>query len=175
MIIRFHGHYHGWLDTLLTGVEPGLGVPGLLKITTMFSAYGDLELLRRQMENCQPQLAAVIMEPVGLIWPEDGYLQAVRDLCNEFGALLIFDEIITGIRFNPTAAEKFGVYPDLMCLGKAAANGYPLAVLVGKREYMERLNQSEVFVSGTYAGELVSLAAAKQLKVTVSGKHRGYF
>ena len=161
-VITMKGHYHGWADWTLRRVEPALGVDSDIAVAEI--GYGDLEsleyVLAPNASTWKPP-AAVIMEPIGLEEPPSGYLQDVRGLCNQYGALLIFDETITGLRFNPTAADRFGVTPDLMVLGKAIANGYPLAVLSGKPEYMQHLNQDEVFVSGTYAGDLVSLAAAK--------------
>ena len=107
--------------------------------------------------------AAVIVEPVltdGTM-PDLGYLQSVRELCDEHGALLIFDEVITGFRMAVGGAQQvFHVEPDLTCLGKAMGNGMPLAAVCGKWEYMRRLEE-DVFFSTTFAGELLSLAAAK--------------
>jgi len=168
--------YHGWHDTFLNGFEQSkgegrhaAGVPTIMwnqfieHIQDMY--YGDARVLadmvKKSYNSHRVEIAAVIMEPVGLEWPPDGYLQNVRDICDEYGIILIFDEILTGIRYNPTAYRQLGVTPDLVTIGKSMGNGYPIAALAGKREYMEHLNQDEVFVSGTYAGELVSLAASK--------------
>lgn len=157
--------YHGWHDWFLITQFPALGVPQSHEWfpQTMPVPYGDLSALIDQHEYDAPHadLAAVIMEPVGLEWPSDGYIEGIREFCKENGSLLIFDEILTGIRYNPTAYHHLGVTPDLVTIGKSMGNGYPIAALAGKREYMEHLNQDEVFVSGTYAGELVSLAASK--------------
>lgn len=168
--------YHGWHDTFLNGLEQSkgegkhaAGVPTIMwnlfieHIEDLY--YGDARVLadriKKSYNSHRVEMAAVIMEPITLEWPPDGYLHSVRDICDEYGILLIFDEILTGIRYNPTAYDQLGVVPDLVTLGKSMGNGYPIAALAGKREYMERLNQDEVFVSGTYAGELVSLAASK--------------
>jgi len=164
-IVTVQGHYHGWHDWAICYAEPALGVPDVHSMSLIDQvAYGDITDLRSALlPEADWKPAAVIMEPIGLEQPPSGYLQAVRELCDEYGALLIFDEVLTGIRFNPTAYSTFGVTPDLVTIGKAMGNGYPIAALAGKREYMERLNQDEdgVFVSGTYNGELVSLAATK--------------
>jgi glutamate-1-semialdehyde aminotransferase len=105
-------------------------------------------------------VAAVIMEPVGVIEPRDGFLQQVRELTQREGALLIFDEVVTGFRLALGGAQEyFGVTPDLACFGKAMANGYPIAAIVGRRDIMEQFD--EVFFSFTFGGETLSLAAAK--------------
>lgn len=163
--------YHGWHDWFIACQKPALGVPA--------SAKNDVVVVERKNEAQLNELlrripfAALIMEPRSLEKIESDYLNApllsepaarflkeARHVCNETGALLILDEVVTGIRANPTVASTVPVQPDLMTLGKAVANGYPLAALVGT-DAMRMLNQDEVFVSGTYGGELVSLAAAK--------------
>ena len=100
------------------------------------------------------------MEPIGVEDPKPGFLQSVRDLCTANGAVLIFDEIITGFRLHIGGAQAhFGVTPDLACFGKAMANGFPLAAVVGRRDVM--MTFDEVFFSGTFGGDAVSLAACK--------------
>jgi len=160
-ILTMKGHYHGWHDWAIAYKPPALGIPDSTyeQGLTQPVEYGNTVWLREELSP--NDVAAVIMEPINLEWPPDGYLYAVRELCDEYGVLLIFDEILTGIRYNPTAYHQLGVIPDLVTIGKSMGNGYPIAALAGKREYMKHLNQDEVFVSGTYAGELVSLAASK--------------
>lgn len=100
------------------------------------------------------------MEPVGVVEPTPGFLSEVRELCRREGALLIFDEVLTGVRFGlGGAGERFGVVPDLACFGKGLANGFPLSALVGRRKIMVLLE--EVFFSFTFGGELAALAAAR--------------
>jgi glutamate-1-semialdehyde 2,1-aminomutase/spore coat polysaccharide biosynthesis protein SpsF len=121
--------------------------------------YNDIEALERLFEAHPGQIACVVMEPVGVEPPRDGYLQAVRDLTAREGALLVFDEIITGFRLALGGAQEvYGVTPDLACFGKALANGMPLSAVVGRRDAMMVFD--EIFFSGTFGGEALSLAAA---------------
>ncbi|MGA8014974.1 MAG: aminotransferase class III-fold pyridoxal phosphate-dependent enzyme, partial [Candidatus Dormiibacterota bacterium] len=123
--------------------------------------YNDIASLRGLFEKLPEQIAAVIMEPVGVEEPVPGFLESVRALAHSHGALLLFDEVITGFRFAPGGAQElFGVVPDLAAFGKGLANGYPLAAVVGRSEIM-RLITSTAFISGTFAGDAVALAAAK--------------
>lgn len=155
-VLTTHTSYHGWADWAMK--DPAVGVPKLARQNTLRFMYGALpDKAKQPLSLC----AALIMEPAGLGLPPVGYLQELRRICTEHGIVLIFDEILSGIRGNPTDAASLGVEPDLMCLGKAMGNGYPIAAVVGKREVMEHINQAEAFCSGTYGGELVSLAAAK--------------
>lgn len=153
-ILTTRTSYHGWADWAMK--DPAVGVPKLARQNTLRFEYGTMPD-RQPLFHC----AALIMEPTGLGLPPVGYLEGLRRLCTEHGIVLIFDEILSGIRGNPTDAAHLGVEPDLMCLGKAMGNGYPIAAVVGKREFMKHMNQAEAFCSGTYGGELVSLAAAK--------------
>ncbi|MBI4658312.1 MAG: aminotransferase class III-fold pyridoxal phosphate-dependent enzyme, partial [Verrucomicrobia bacterium] len=116
------------------------------------------------------QVAAVIMEPVGVVEPKDNFLQRVRQLTEREGALLIFDEIITGFRLALGGAQEyFGVTPDLTCCGKAMGNGYPIAAIAGRREVMELFD--EIFFSFTFGGETLSLAAAKATITEMKNKN----
>jgi glutamate-1-semialdehyde aminotransferase len=100
------------------------------------------------------------MEPVGVVEPAEGYLQATKDLCKKNGALLIFDEVLTGFRIAYGGAqERYGVVPDLACYAKALANGYPLSVIGGRRDVMELFD--EIFFSFTFGGDAISLAASQ--------------
>jgi glutamate-1-semialdehyde 2,1-aminomutase/spore coat polysaccharide biosynthesis protein SpsF len=151
--------YHGWQDWSIDrsyGIR-ARGVPeDVLRLTTPFP-YNDLPALERvlQGEPC----AAVILEPVAAVPPAPGYLKGVRDLATRYGAVLVFDEVITGFRYaRGGAQEHFGVTPDLASMGKGVANGLPLALVVGKREFMAPFE--EIFFSFTFGGETASLAAA---------------
>ena len=156
--------YHGWGDW--NGVTlRDYGIPKSLKKIISEFKYNNLASLEKELKK-RP-VAGVIMEAQALTTPEPGFLQGVRDLCDEYGALLIFDEVVTGFRWSLGGAqEHFGVTPDLACLGKALANGMPLAAIVGKKEYMQELNHA--FFSMTFGGECLSLAAGietiKELK-----------
>jgi glutamate-1-semialdehyde aminotransferase/spore coat polysaccharide biosynthesis protein SpsF (cytidylyltransferase family) len=149
--------YHGWQDWYIGSTTRNLGVPpATAELTTSFP-YGDLDALEAVLR--EGDVAGVILEPISLVEPPPGYLQGVRDLCTKYGALLIFDEIITGFRIHLGGAQAvYGVTPDLSTLGKGIAAGFPLAVLCGKREYMQVLD--EAFFSFTFGGELPSIAAA---------------
>src|SRR5207244_8670291 len=117
---------------------------------------GALEALFERFPN---DVAAVVMEPINTQLPHPGYLEAVRDLAHAHGALLVYDEMVTGFRLaNGGAQELFGVTPDLACFGKAIANGMPLSAVAGRRDVM--LVFDDIFFSGTFGGETLSLAAA---------------
>lgn len=152
--------YHGWQDWYIGTTTRRKGVPQAVQALTIPFEYNDLEGLQRIFDDHPGEVAAVIMEPVGLIDPQSRFLEQVRELARREGSLLIFDEVITGFRLALGGAqEHFGLTPDLACFGKAMANGYPLSAIVGRREIMRLFN--EVFFSFTFAGETLSLAAAK--------------
>ena len=156
--------YHGWGDWNGVTLRP-YGIPKSLKKIISEFEYNNLPSLEKELKK-RP-VAAVIMEAQALTTPAPGFLQGVRDLCDKYGALLIFDEVVTGFRWSLGGAqERFGVTPDLACLGKALANGMPLAAIAGKEKYMQELNHA--FFSMTFGGECLSLAAAietiKELK-----------
>jgi len=152
--------YHGWHDWCIGTTTRDLGVPRAVAELTQTFAYNNVASLEAALDARPGQVAAVIMEPVGVIAPEPGFLEAVRDLAHRHGALLIYDEVVTGFRTHLGGAqERFGVIPDLACFGKAMANGYPLSAVVGKRDVMEVFDK--IFYSGTFGGETVSLAAGK--------------
>lgn len=152
--------YHGWQDWYIGSTLRNLGVPGATKELTQTFKYNDLESLKTLLEASPGKFAAIIMEPIGVEYPNPGFLEGVRKLADEHGALLIFDEIITGFRINIGGAQKeFGVTPDLACFGKSMANGYPISCVVGPKKYMHIFE--EIFFSFTFGGELVSLAASK--------------
>ena len=151
--------YHGWQDWFIGTTTRNLGVPEPVRALTRPFEYNNLESLRKIFRENPNRVAGVIMESVGVIEPEKGFLEGVRELAHREGALLIFDEMLTGFRLALGGAQEyFGVTPDLACFGKAMANGLPLSALVGRREAMERLET--VFFSFTFGGETLSLAAS---------------
>jgi glutamate-1-semialdehyde aminotransferase/spore coat polysaccharide biosynthesis protein SpsF (cytidylyltransferase family) len=151
--------YHGWQDWFIGTTTRSLGVPPEVAALTIPFVYNDLPSLERIFEAHPGQVAAVIMEPVGVEAPDPGFLEGVRALASAEGALLVFDEVITGFRLALGGAQElFGVLPDLTCVGKAMANGYPVSAVTGRAEVMEIFD--EIFFSFTFGGEAVSLAAA---------------
>lgn len=154
--------YHGWEDWYVAVTSRNVGVPRALSELMHSFQYNNLASLEALFAAYPEQIAAVIMEPIVFEAPAPGFLAGVRDLAHKHGALLIFDEVITGFRFALGGAqERYGVIPDLCCLGKAIANGLPLSVLAGRRDYMEEFSRLGVFISMTFGGETLSLAAAK--------------
>jgi glutamate-1-semialdehyde 2,1-aminomutase len=180
-IVKFEGQYHGVHDYALISVLPsdvsqlgdadnpvrlawGRGIPGQVADTIIPARYNNLDQLRRLFERQGEEIAAIIVEPVlgnaQGIMPRPGFHQAMRELTEEFGILLIFDEVKTGFRFGRGgAAEYFGIRPDLGTFTKAMGNGYPAAAFGGRREIMELL-PSKVSHGGTYAGNRIAAAAA---------------
>jgi glutamate-1-semialdehyde 2,1-aminomutase/spore coat polysaccharide biosynthesis protein SpsF len=151
--------YHGWHDWFVGTTTRALGVPQATRPLTLTFQYNDLRSLERLFDEHHREIAAVIMEPVGVVEPENDFLAAVKELAHRHGAVLIFDEIVTGFRLGIGGAQMhYGVTPDLACFGKAMANGFPLSAVVGRREIMELFD--EVFVSFTFGGEAIALAAA---------------
>ncbi|MDO9408801.1 aminotransferase class III-fold pyridoxal phosphate-dependent enzyme [Patulibacter sp.] len=152
--------YHGWHDWFIATTTRDLGVPAAVKELSGTFPYGDLEGLRERLEARRGLVAAVVLEPSGAEVPADGYLQGVIDLAHEHGALVVFDEVITGFRLGRGGAqERYGVQADLVAFGKALGNGMPISALAGRAEHMDVLN--DVFFSGTHGGEILSLAAAR--------------
>ena len=151
--------YHGWHDWYIGSTTRDLGITTEGKKFTHKFKYNDLDSLDALLKSYKNKFAAVIIEPMNIEWPKEGYLEKVAELTRSNGALLIFDETITGFRFDLSGAQKyFGVIPDLATFGKGIANGFPLSVLTGKRKYMKLVE--EIFFSGTFGGETISIAAA---------------
>ena len=179
-IIKFAGCYHGHSDAMLvsagsgvmtSGVPDSAGVPKGCTEDTMTAAYNDLDSVRALMEQADGQTAAVIVEAVGanmgVVPPKKGFLEGLRKLCDEYGALLIFDEVITGFRLAfGGAAEYFGVKPDLVTYGKIIGAGMPVGAYGGKREIMELVSPvGKVYQAGTLSGNPIAMAAGlTQLK-----------
>jgi glutamate-1-semialdehyde aminotransferase len=153
------GGYHGWHDWHISTTSRDLGIPAAVKaLTTTFNA-GDLATLEAALDRQGGDTAAVIIEPSGLTEPDPAHLQALVDRVRAAGALVVFDEIITGFRLGPGGAqERYGVTADLATFGKALGNGMPISAITGPAEYMDRLD--EIFFSGTHFGETIAMAAA---------------
>lgn len=151
--------YHGWQDWYIGSTSRNLGVPAATRRLTKGFDYNDIDSLKRLFDTHKADIAAVILEPMNVRYPQPGFLEAVREICDAEGAVLIFDEMITGFRFaNGGAQELFGVTPDLCSLGKGMANGYPLSAVAGRADIMKLME--EVFFSFTMGGETLSLAAS---------------
>ncbi len=173
-IIKFDGCYHGHADTLLVQAGSGVatlnipgspGVPKSFVEHTLSLPFNDIETLSKVMSEKGDQVAAIIVEPVagnmGMVPPADGFLQALRELTRKYGALLIFDEVMTGFRVAYGGAQgKFGITPDLTCLGKVIGGGLPVGAYGGPREIMEKIApQGPVYQAGTLSGNPLAMAA----------------
>ncbi len=152
--------YHGWQDWCIGTTGRNAGVPQAVRALTKEFVYNDIKSLDHIFRDNPSQVACVIMEPMNREWPIREFLKEVKELTHKNGAILIFDEVITGFRFALGGAQEcFGVIPDLACFGKAIANGYPLSAIAGKADIMQTMNA--IHFSFTNAGECMSLAAAK--------------
>ncbi|NJD04499.1 MAG: aminotransferase class III-fold pyridoxal phosphate-dependent enzyme, partial [Ruminiclostridium sp.] len=152
--------YHGWHDWYNIVHVLNEGTPLCLKDCIYEFVYNDIASLERIFNEHSNEIACVIMEPVSVEIPREGYLLSVKELCHKHGALLIFDEVVTCFRYAVGGAQEyFNVIPDLACIGKAMANGMPVSAFVGKKEYMRAAER--LFISFTHGGEVLSLAAAK--------------
>ena len=154
--------YHGWQDWYIGATARNKGVPQPTSALTHTFPYNDLPALEALLDRYSGQVAAVILEPMNATQPADGYLKGVQALTKKAGAVLVFDETITGFRYALGGAqEKFGVTPDLATFGKALANGFPLSAVAGRKDIM--MEMEHVFFSFTMGGETLSLAAANRL------------
>jgi len=166
-IVTCGGHYHGWQDWCIGISGRNAGVPECIRSLTHQFKYDDIDSLGQLFWQYPNQVACVIMEPMNTQWPI--HLPEIKEITHRNGALLIFDEMITGLRFPGYSAQKFfNVIPDLACFGKAIANGYPLSAIVGKAEIMEQMEK--IHFSFTFGGECLSLAAAKMTLTKIQDK-----
>ena len=179
-IIKFEGCYHGHSDGLLVkagsgvmvaGIPDSLGVPSNVVKDTLQAKYNDLDRVIELFEQNKDEIAAIIVEPVaanmGVVLPEEGFLQGLRQLCTKHRALLIFDEVITGFRLSLSGAQGYyNILPDLATFGKIIGGGMPVGCYGGRREIMEMVAPvGPVYQAGTLSGNPVAMAAGMaQLK-----------
>lgn len=151
--------YHGWQDWYIGSTAMHRGVPEAVRKLTSSFTYNDIDSLKRVLDQYPGEFAAVIMEPMNIEFPKDGFLAEVKALAHKHGALLVFDEVVTGFRLSAGGAQElFDVTPDLAAFGKGIANGYPLSALAGRADVMREIER--VFFSFTMGSEALSLAAA---------------
>jgi glutamate-1-semialdehyde 2,1-aminomutase len=173
-IIKFAGGYHGHADGLLVkggsglatlGIPDSAGVPSGYAENTLVAPYNNVDAVRQIFKHYPKQIAAIIVEPIaanmGVVLPQAGFLQGLRQLTQEFGALLIFDEVITGFRVAYGGAQTiYGVTPDLTCLGKIIGGGLPVGVYGGRREIMQMVAPvGPVYQAGTLSGNPLAMTA----------------
>jgi glutamate-1-semialdehyde 2,1-aminomutase len=183
-VLKFAGCYHGHVDALLAGAGSGVatlglpaspGIPGTVTAHTIVCPFNDVDAAAAAVAQYGEGLAAIIVEPVagnmGVVPPQPGYLEALRELCDASGARLIFDEVITGFRVaRGGAQELFGVNPDLTILGKIVGGGLPLAAFGGRAEIMDRLAPAgDVYQAGTLSGNPLATAAGLAVLGRLSG------
>lgn len=160
--------YHGWHDWYIGITSMDRGVPKSVSGLTDKFEFNSIDSFESALQRHRNMVAGIILEPLAAIVPDPTFLHHVRSRTKELGIVLIFDEIVTGFRVAPGGAQEYlGITPDLTCLGKGIANGFPLSALAGKRELMKLLES--VFFSGTFGGESLSLAAAKIVLNKVKG------
>lgn len=173
-ILKFEGSYHGHADSLLIKAGSGVatlglpdspGVPESVASNTITVAYNDLESVTLAFERFGEEIACVIVEPVagnmGVVPPLPGFLEGLREITTKYGSLLIFDEVMTGFRVHLNCAQgRFGITPDLTCLGKVIGGGLPVGAYGGKREIMEKVAPSgPIYQAGTLSGNPLAMAA----------------
>lgn len=180
--LRFEGHYHGWMDNVCWAIsapsEEALGsreqpevfpwsqgLPEQSKDDFITLPWNDPELVKSIVAKEHTNIAAIITEPVmcnsGCILPADGFLAVLREVCDQYGIALIFDEVITGFRLGLGGAQQyFGVTPDMSIFAKAMGSGYPISAIVGKREWMKLIEESKVIHAGTMNSGNAPVAAA---------------
>jgi glutamate-1-semialdehyde 2,1-aminomutase len=181
-ILKFEGNYHGWHDYVAWShhfateesgdpvpVAASAGIPEAIRDLVVVREYNDAAGVRDVLAREGSTIAAVILEPVfhnaGVVLPDPGFLETLREACDASGTLLIFDEIITGFRHAPGGAqERFNVTPDLATLGKALGNGFPISALCGRGDIMDRLGpKGDVLFAGTFAGHTLDVAVALEV------------
>ncbi len=174
LIIKFDGCYHGHADTLLVAAGSGvatLGIPGSPGIPdsiaqhTLSLPYNDVDAINRVMSEKGELVAGIIVEPVagnmGLVRPDKGFLETLRQLCDRHGSILIFDEVMTGFRVAYGGAQSlYGIYPDLTCFGKIIGGGLPVGAYGGKQDLMCQVApRGSIYQAGTLSGNPVAMAA----------------
>jgi glutamate-1-semialdehyde 2,1-aminomutase len=171
-IIKFEGCYHGHADSFLVkagsgaitfGIPDSAGVPASLAANTLVAPYNDLEAVQALFSQNPSQIACVVVEPIagnmGVVLPREGFLKGLEEACRNHGALLIFDEVITGFRLAYGGVQKiFGISPDLTCLGKIIGGGMPVGAYGGRREVMEKISPlGPIYQAGTLSGNPLAM------------------
>ena len=188
-IVKFRGCYHGHSDGLLVkagsgvmtaGVPDSSGVPASVTKDTLTAEYNNVDSVRTLFEQCGEEIAAIIVEPVGanmgVVPPKEGFLQSLREICNAYGSVLIFDEVITGFRLSLSGAQGYyGVTPDLTTFGKIIGAGMPVGAYGGRRDIMEQVAPvGNVYQAGTLSGNPVAMAAGIT-QLTLLKDHPEYY
>jgi glutamate-1-semialdehyde 2,1-aminomutase len=180
--LRFEGHYHGWMDNVCWGIStpskaalgdreyPNVypwseGLPKHSKDEFIILPWNDLTLVKKVIAEQHEEIAAIITEPImcnnGCIQPKDGFLQGLREICTQYGIALIFDEVITGFRVSLGGAQQYyGITPDLSIFAKAMGSGYPISAIVGKKEWMNVIEEAKVIHAGTMNSSNATVAAS---------------
>jgi glutamate-1-semialdehyde 2,1-aminomutase len=173
-ILKFEGCYHGHADSLLVGAGSGvatLGIPGSPGVPAAFTEltvqapYNDLVAVKQAFEKWGGEIACIIVEPIagnmGMVLPQPGFLQGLRDLCDAHGALLIIDEVMTGFRVAYGGAQSlYDVTPDLTCFGKVVSGGLPAAAYGGRADLMKQMApEGPIYQAGTLSGNPIAMAA----------------
>ncbi|MCI2934100.1 glutamate-1-semialdehyde 2,1-aminomutase [Staphylococcus haemolyticus] len=189
-IIKFEGCYHGHSDSLLIKAGSGVatlglpdspGVPEGTAKNTITVPYNDLEAIKIAFENYGDDIAGIIVEPVagnmGVVPPKDGFLQGLREITNDYGALLIFDEVMTGFRVGYNCAQGyFGVTPDLTCLGKVIGGGLPVGAFGGRKEIMDKVAPvGSIYQAGTLSGNPLAMTSGYETLSQLTPESYEYF
>ena len=194
--LKFEGHYHGWADSVNYSVHPPLdqagpahapvavgesdGMDPVSSENLVVCQWNDLEALNGAFEQWPGQIAGVIMEPLlintNFIFPREGYLEGVKEICERNGALLIFDEVITGFRVALGGAQELtGVVPDLATYAKSLAGGFPIAMLLGRPDIMEVLGDGRVQHGGSFNSNVMSIEAARACLAHIMTDSPGFY
>jgi glutamate-1-semialdehyde 2,1-aminomutase len=189
-VVKFEGCYHGAADPFLVaagsgaatiGVPSSPGVPAAVTANTLLAPYNDLDRVEALFRDSAPSIAAVLVEPIagnmGVVPPLPGFLEGLRELCTRHGALLVFDEVMTGFRVGWSSAQgRLGVKPDLTCLAKVIGGGLPVAAYAGPRALMQRIAPAgDVYQAGTLSGNPIAVAAGRAtLDVLAANGGRAY-
>jgi len=189
-IIKFEGCYHGAHDYVLVkagsgattfGMPTSLGIPEETTRNTIVVPFNDAEKFEEAVKKNKDDLAAVIVEPVigniGLVLPKEGFLETLRELTEDYGIVLIFDEVITGFRLALGGAQEYyGVAPDMTTLGKVLGGGFPIAAFAGKEEIMKMIAPSgKVYQAGTYSGNPISVIAGLATLKFLRASGKGFY
>jgi glutamate-1-semialdehyde 2,1-aminomutase len=187
-VVKFEGCYHGHVDSLLVKAGSGMltlgepsspGVPAALAELTLTLTYNDLDQVRDTFAKLGDDIACIIVEPVAgnmnCIPPQPGFLEGLREICNQHGSVLIFDEVMTGFRVGLGGAQgRYGVTPDLTALGKVIGGGMPVGAFGGRREIMEKISPlGPVYQAGTLSGNPIAMAAGLKTLELISAP--GFF